>query len=187
VSEEHGIYGLRLLLLLLLAWWTVRLAVGAAGSCFVDYANLAFHEAGHVFLRPLGSTVQYLGGTIFQLAVPAILIGYFLVRTRQPMAASIGLWWLGESLANVAAYMADARQLALLLVGGGDHDWNELFYRFGLLGEESVSTVAGTTHALGTVVMVIGLVWLALFALPDRLQDRVRARLVDSRLSILFP
>ena len=56
--------------------------------------------------------------------------------------------------------MADARELQLELVGGGEHDWNELFYRFRLLSEESVATVArrpryhphGVTTTTGIVV-----------------------------------
>ncbi len=66
--------------------------------------------------------------------------------------------------------MADARDLALPLVGGGDHDWNELFYRFGLLGEDSVRAVSTGTHRLGTLVMLLGVAWLACFALPGRLR-----------------
>jgi hypothetical protein len=187
MNDQQGIYRLRLLLLVVLAWWTVRLGLRFSSWCFVDFVNLAFHEAGHVFLRVFGSTIHYLGGTIFQLLIPVVLIVYFLVRTHQPMAAAVCLWWLGESLINVSIYMADARDLAMPLVGGGDHDWNELFYRFGLLGEESVARVSDTTHVLGVLVMLAGLAWLTVFVLPDHLQDRVRSRVVgSSRLEILF-
>ena len=67
--------------------------------------------------------------------------------------------------------MADARDLALPLVGGGDHDWNELFYRFGLLTEPSVKEVSGATHHLGTAIMLLGLAWCAMFVLPARIRS----------------
>jgi hypothetical protein len=141
---------------------------GASSWCFLDYVNLAFHEAGHLFLSFAGSTMHYLGGTLGQLIVPAALMLYFLTREVRPFAAAVCLWWLGESSINVSIYMADARSLALPLVGGGDHDWNELFYRFGLLSESSVRTVATTTHILGLGAMLSGLAWCLLFFLPPR-------------------
>jgi hypothetical protein len=146
---------------------------GAATWCFPDFLNLAFHEAGHVFARPFGSTIQYLGGTLGQLFVPSLLIGYFVWRTRQPLAAAVSAWWLGESFVNVSIYMADARELALPLVGGGDHDWNELFFRFGVLDQPAVTAISNTTHVVGTVVMAVGLCWVAYFVAPDHVQQSV--------------
>ena len=164
----------RLVLGLLLAWWTLGILSGRSTWRFLDLANLAFHEAGHVFLTPFGETMHFLGGTLFQLLVPAGLIVYFVVRRPSPFAAAFCTWWLGESLTNVALYMADARELQLELVGGGEHDWNELFYRFGLLSEESVATVSGGTRALGILVLLIGLAWVAFFLLPEATRDRLR-------------
>ncbi len=151
-------------------WWTLRLASGSADWCFMDLVNLAFHEAGHVFATPFGSTVHYLGGTIGQLLVPSLLIPYFLLRRLNPPAAAFCLWWLGENLVNVAVYMADARDLALPLVGGGDHDWNELLYRFDLLDQGSVETLSGLTRAGGVVLMLAGFAWVLFFALPGWVQ-----------------
>jgi len=186
MENQQGFHRLRALLAALLAWWTIRLGLHLTSWCFVDYVNLAFHEAGHVFLRPFGSTIHYLGGTIFQLVIPAGLAVDFLARRRQPLGAAVSLWWFGESLVNVSLYMADARELAMPLVGGGDHDWNELFYRFGLLGEGSVAMVSGATRLLGVLGMLAGMAWLLVFVLPDRLQDRFRARTAGTRLEGLF-
>jgi len=55
--------------------------------------------------------------------------------------------------------MADARDMQLELVGGGEHDWTQLFYQFGLLGQESVAKVSTATHHLGVIVMVAATVW----------------------------
>ena len=163
----------RLLLLAVLVWWTLRMGTGIATWCFLDLVNLAFHEAGHLFFTPFGSTVHYLGGTLGQLIVPGGLAVYFVLRQRQPLGAAFCCWWFGESLVNISVYMADARSLSLPLVGGGDHDWNELFFRFGLLGESSVARVSSGVHALGILFMLIGVAWVLYFALPPVRRQRV--------------
>jgi hypothetical protein len=63
---------------------------------------------------------------------------------RQPdyFAVAFGGTWLATNLYNVAAYMADARDLDLPLVnvGGGeaDHDWNFILSAVGLLPWDTV-------------------------------------------------
>jgi hypothetical protein len=145
---------------------------------FLDWVNLAFHEAGHIFLMPFGHTLHILGGTLMQLFVPLLLIGYFLVK-RNPFAASLCAWWLGESVINVATYMADAREMRLELVGGGEHDWTQLFYQFGLLGPESVQTVSSLTHHAGVVVMLAATLWTAGFALPTGTRQAIGERIAE--------
>lgn len=161
---------------LLLGWWTLR--SGMAGEwIFLDFVNLAFHEAGHVFLGFAGTTLHYLGGTLGQLLVPALLVAHFLLRRREPLGAAVCLWWFGQNFAQIAVYMGDARELALPLVGGGDHDWNELFYRFGVLGADAVARISGTTRAAGLAIMFVGLAWTGWFALPAAERERRRERL----------
>jgi hypothetical protein len=164
------------LLVAWLGWWTLSLGTDWSAWCFLDYVNLAFHEAGHLFLGFAGKTVTYLGGTLGQLAVPALLCGYFLLRQGQPFAAALCAWWLGENLINISIYMADARSLALPLVGGGDHDWNELFFGFGLLAEPEVARVSALTRGSGVVLMLLGLCWAGYFLLPSATRERVRNR-----------
>ncbi len=168
----------RIVLLVILVWWTLRLVSGTTWI-FLDYINLAFHEAGHVFLSFAGSTVHYLGGTIGQLLVPGLLVAYFLVRRQEPFSSAFCLWWFGQNLINISIYMADARELALPLVGGGDHDWNELFFRFDLLAEPSVERVSGMTFACGVAVMLLGLLWCVYFVLPQAARMAVRDRVTD--------
>ena len=166
-------------LILLLGFWTVRLGSGAATGCFLDLVNLPFHEAGHIVLMPFGETMHFLGGTLGQLAVPALLVVYFLIRKRQPFAAAVCAWWAGENFINIAVYMADARDLALPLLGGGHHDWNTLFYEFGLLSHESVAFISTATHRVGAVIMLTGLAWAGYFLLSGRLKERIDALLAD--------
>lgn len=164
---------LRTALLALLGYWTIRFTVAAQPGCPLDLVNLAFHEAGHLFLIPFGETAHFLGGTLGQLAVPAGLAGYFLVKRRQPFAAAVCVWWAGENLINIAVYMADARALQLDLVGGGEHDWNTLFYQFGLLGEESVARISGLTRGASLVLMAAGLAWAVATLLPPSVRQGI--------------
>jgi len=77
----------RIALVALLAWWTLRLAATSTWI-FLDFVNLAFHEAGHLVFSFLGSTMQYLGGTLGQLLVPGLLMIHFLFRQQQPLGAA---------------------------------------------------------------------------------------------------
>ena len=171
--------GLRGALLAWLGFWTIRLTTGAQRGCFLDLVNLAFHEAGHIFLTPFGETLHFLGGTLGQLAVPALLVVYFLRFKRELFAAAACAWWFGENCINIAVYMADARDLALPLVGGGHHDWNTLFYTFGLLSQESVAFVSAATRWTGAAIMLSSLAWGGYFLLAGRAKERIDALVAD--------
>jgi hypothetical protein len=187
LPARSGPSWLVLSLLALLGLWTARLVAVPGRGCFLDLINLAFHEAGHLFLTPFGSTLHVLGGTLGQLAVPLLLAVYFLLAApASPLGAAVCAWWFGENLVNISVYMADARDLALPLVGGGEHDWNELFYRFGLLGENSVRVVSSGTRGAGIVLMLLGLGWVAFFALPRRTRDTLIAAVEAQAPALLF-
>jgi hypothetical protein len=66
--------------------------------------------------------MQFAGGTLFQLIMPAIFVGYFL-RREDRHSASVALWWVAQNFWNISVYAADARAQELPLVGGGEHDW----------------------------------------------------------------
>ncbi|MBK8323555.1 MAG: hypothetical protein IPL06_12640 [Betaproteobacteria bacterium] len=123
----------------------------------LDSANLAFHEAGHPLVGIVSNRLSVYGGTIFQLAFPVAAAWDFRRRGHAAGFAACGVW-LGENLLNVARYMADARSQVLPLVGGGDHDWTEIFSRWGLLAADT--RVAGLTRLLAVAVMAASLVWL---------------------------
>ncbi len=125
----------------------------------LDNANLAFHEAGHpIFGLLLGERFAVYGGTLGQLAFPLAAAGAFWAR-REAASLALALLWLGENLFNIARYMADARARILPLVGGGDHDWAEIFTRWGVL--EADVTVAGLTRFLGWGLILAAWGWLA--------------------------
>ncbi len=92
---------------------------------FLDFINLAFHEAGHLFLGFFGRFIAMLGGTIFQLLMP-VVCAVHLWRRDSRLGAQLCAFWFGENLLNISIYAGDALKQALPLVGGGEHDWTYL-------------------------------------------------------------
>ena len=128
---------------------------------FLDYVNLAFHEAGHIFLAPFGMVLGMLGGTLGQLFFPVACAVHFLRLGQRASALVCGVW-LAESLMYVAHYMADARDMNLPLVGGEIHDWNWLLGRLGWL--DAAGPLAAALH-LAACALAIAMV--AALARPD--------------------
>jgi hypothetical protein len=133
---------------------------------FLDGVNLAFHEAGHLFLRAGGETLHFLGGTLGQLFFPALLAARF-ARRGEAFEAAVCTLWLGESLMNIGVYLGDARTQALPLVGGHVHDWNWLLARMGLLAQ--AESLARLVHVLASAVVLGAWAWCAraAFTSPD--------------------
>ncbi|MGE5598029.1 MAG: hypothetical protein ACM3XS_01455 [Bacteroidota bacterium] len=138
--------------------WTVLLGASACYLLFrrptwfpLDGLNFIFHEAGHLIFSFCGEFLTILGGTISQLAIPALVAGYFL-RARRMAGLQFGLFWLGQSCLDVSRYVADASRLELE-VWGGDHDWNHLLYDLGLL--EKDAAIAGGFVAAAAVFFLL--------------------------------
>ncbi len=135
----------------------------SASLRFLHGVNLIFHEAGHTLFLFFGQFLHILGGSALQVIVPAVCAGYFLVH-RQTASFAAALFWTGESITDVAIYMADARIRALPLLGGDGvmHDWNYLLSALGLLNW--TGTLAGLTLGVGmlTILAALGLLTLDL-------------------------
>ena len=122
--------------------------------------NLVFHEAGHIILGVFGRFVGVLGGSLFQFAVPLVLAGAFL-RQRDWFGAAVCVWWAGQNLLDLAPYIADARALQLVLLGGRTgaevegHDWEDPLGELNLLHMDR--TLGLTAHRLGLVMMTAAL------------------------------
>ncbi|MFN2493443.1 MAG: hypothetical protein ABR501_11240 [Pyrinomonadaceae bacterium] len=54
----------------------------------IDGVNLLIHEAGHLFFRPLGEFMMIAGGSLFQVIMPALFVGYSVIDEN-----SIRLRW----------------------------------------------------------------------------------------------
>jgi len=149
----------------------VRLAVAAVIALYgvarlrnpeywdlLDDVNLAVHEAGHVLFQPLGDPMVVLGGSLFQVLVPAIFVAYFFTR-HEWFAASVITGWVGASLSNVALYIGDARAQELPLLGGENviHDWWYLLTEWDLLPNDlAIANWVSIASTLSFVVAVAG-------------------------------
>lgn len=160
---------LRVALLAAFAVWglwlmTRDVRTGAIGQSFIHGPLLVFHEAGHVIFMPLGEWMMFLGGSLGQLLMPALLAGALLVKNRDPYGAAFGLWLFGVSLLDVAPYVYDARQPQLMLLSGatgeaGGHDWIYLLSSLGLLHRSQ--GLGQFIHLLGAAVVLLSLAWAA--------------------------
>jgi hypothetical protein len=143
------------------AWFTLHgIDWESIGSSFLHSVNLPFHEFGHVLFMPFGRIMSILGGSLFQVLMPLGLMLLFLLRQRDTFAASVMLWWAGQSLVDLSPYIADAPLRSLPLVGGGDedgHDWGNLLTMMGML--EQAHIVARLCFLAGVLVMAGALVW----------------------------
>ncbi len=128
----------------------------------LDAANLAFHEAGHPVFGLVSARLAVYGGTLMQLAIPAAC-ALQMQRQRMRVGAAACLIWFGESLLNVARYMADARAQALPLVGGGDaddaHDWAQILGRWGLLSWDAALAAGVRIAALAVMAWALWRAW----------------------------
>lgn len=134
------------------------------GKSFMHNINLVFHEAGHIIFRPFGWFITILGGTLGQLLMPLVVILAFMFKNHDNFAASIGLWWLGQSFMDCASYIDDALDQKLVLLGGrtgadapGNHDWNNILGELNRL--EKCHDYAHVADMTGTVLMIIAFIW----------------------------
>jgi hypothetical protein len=151
----------------LLIWGGTFIFTPISGEAFSDsymhLVNLPFHEAGHVIFSPFGRFIQVLGGTLGQWLAPIAVTVAFLLKADR-FAASVGLWWLGQSFMDIAPYMNDARAGQLMLIGGVTgsevedyHDWEIILTRLGLMQYDHV--IARILFSCGILMMLAALAW----------------------------
>lgn len=158
----------RVIFLVILSFYSFRILTHTIASNYVGeislhLVNLPFHEAGHVLFSPFGRFVQVAGGTIMQLLVPAVVAFSFLMR-RDRYAAAVGIWWFGESTADVAPYADDARAGQLPLLGGVTgsevedyHDWEVMLGMLGILSWDHA--IGRFFFITGGIVMTAAIIW----------------------------
>ena len=134
------------------------------GRSFMHNINLVFHEAGHVIFRPFGRFMTILGGSLTQLLMPLIVMIALLWKNADTFGASLGLWWLAQSLMDLAPYVADARAGSLMLLGGftgrdmpGVHDWRNILSELGCLQHDVA--IAAAVDLVGEGLMLLALLW----------------------------
>jgi hypothetical protein len=136
----------------------------AIGHSFMHNIDLIFHEAGHVIFRLFGTFMMYLGGSLFQVMMPLIVMGSFMFKQGNNFGASVGLWWAGQSMMDIAPYINDARARQMPLLGGGNgmdrpgmHDWYNILGELGML--RSDHTLAAFVDTLGEMAVMLALAW----------------------------
>lgn len=171
IMDSNPLYtAARALTWCVLAYLSVRfMAAGVngayIGSSFMHLVNLPFHEAGHVFFRPLGRFMTSLGGSLGQLLVPLICLTALVFKTRDAFGGAVCLWWFGQNFVDLAPYINDARSLSLPLLGGnvgknapyGFHDWEFILKESGLQAYDHA--LAKSALGLGGMLMTLALLW----------------------------
>lgn len=123
---------------------------------FLDNVDLPIHETGHLLFSIFGEFMGVAGGSLFQVIVPLVFVGYF-VWQRSFYSAAIVLFWVGQSILNVWVYASDAVVLQLPLITGytgsegSFHDWNYLLTESGLIN--STKTIAWLMRFAGTLTI----------------------------------
>ena len=126
---------------------------------FIHLVDLVFHEAGHPIFGLLGRFMGALGGSLNQVLIPAVCTGSFLWH-GQRAAAAVTLFWTGESLVDVAIYVADGRDMKLpLLAEGLTHDWNWILSELSLRNQ--AEPIGRAVFGLGVLVLLAALALLA--------------------------
>lgn len=140
---------------------------------FLDLVDLPIHETGHLFFRIFGEFLGIAGGSLFQVIVPCVFVGYFVWHFKY-YSAAIVLFWVGQSLLNVYVYAADAVVMQLVLTSGftgsegSFHDWNYLLTQTGLIS--STKIVAGMIRLIGTLTIIAaaaGSIYFSFVSEPD--------------------
>lgn len=171
--QERWVLIGRLLLLIILGIWGGQFiwmdhtlldgGLPQINYSFLHGVNLVFHEAGHVIFSVLGRFMGVLGGSLGQLIMPIVVI-VALLRHGDPFGGAVGLWWLGQSMMDLAPYIHDAPYGQMLLLGGvtgqdrpGYHDWTNILGGMGAL--DSGPALATFVDGMGVLIMLAALGW----------------------------
>jgi hypothetical protein len=101
-----------------------------------------------------------------------IICAVAFVRQKNPFASALCAWWAGENLLDLAPYIADARALQLVLLGGHTgaevegHDWEYILTQVGWLHRDVALGLAA--HRLGLLTMTAALLWGAVAVVRNR-------------------
>ena len=173
--ERGFVYG-RAILLAAIAFYGAKLALmdipsWEMASSLIHLPMVPIHEFGHVLFRPLGEFMTLLGGSLFQVLLPLIFGGIFVVKNRDPFAASVMLWWAAVAVmdARPTSTTPFSRYNVPLTGRTGDngaHDFIDVLGDLGLL--HKAQPIGQGVHAFGFLMLVAALAWggLMMAAIP---------------------
>lgn len=163
----------KLIFAVLLFLYFLSIVYNPMAGSFLDLVDLPIHETGHLLFTPFGQFLMVAGGSLFQVVLPAVFVGYFWWHEK-PYSAAIVLLWVGQSILNVWVYASDAVVMQLVLTSGftgsegSFHDWNYMLTRTGLIG--STKIVAGVIRLIGTLVIIaagVSSIYYSLYPSPE--------------------
>jgi len=122
----------------------------------LTYVNLGLHEFGHFVTYGFSELTTAMAGSVAQVLIPALLAAYFIARGDW-LGTGLCLAWGATSAREVAAYVADAKEQKLELIGGS-HDWALILGpdHYDALGQ--APHLAHIIHSFATVAIVVGFV-----------------------------
>jgi len=153
--------GLLFVVFFIWGWWFI-FTNGSwqdIGGSFLHNINLAFHEFGHVLFRPFGHFMTILGGSLFQIMMPLIVMVGF-IRQGDNFEAAIMLWWVGQNFIDLSPYISDGEYRGLPLISGmgeESHDWGNLLTMMNAV--ENAHIYGRMSFIIGCVILLLGLVW----------------------------
>lgn len=152
---------------ILVSIYFFRYALHPGAGYFIDNANLLIHEAGHLVFGGMGRTMMFLGGSLFQILVPIIFVGYFLY-SEQYFSGALALFWVGENIINVSVYIGDAQARVLPLLTGdfNNHDWYNLLGGFNLLSQTEI--ISKVVYFIGLAVLILAAISAIVFSLKRK-------------------
>lgn len=149
----------RLGLTLLLAAWGFAILRDPTDT-ITHILILPIHETGHYLFMPFGELMYAAGGSIFQLLFPALFIVHFL-RAGDKHAATVPLWFVGVSAADLSVYVKDAHAGDLELIGG-EHDWSFILSELTLVHRDQ--EIGQAVYLFGALcvaaAVLLGVLWL---------------------------
>ena len=125
----------RAVLLAYLLWVGVHHLRDPFYSSLFGGITFGIHELGHLLFAFAGKFLGVAGGSVAQVAAPAIAAA-LLYRQGDYFGVAVGGAWESFSLWNLATYIGDARARELPLIGLSSdpiHDWNWLLGKLGIL------------------------------------------------------
>lgn len=164
------VYGVRLAAMDIPSW--------EMASSLIHAPMVPIHEFGHILFMPFGEFMMLLGGSLFQVTLPLIFGGIFLIKRRDPFAASVMLWWSAVAVMDVAPYIYDAYKPVHVLLTGrtgdtGAHDFIDVLGDLGLLNK--AQQVGRIAHAFGVAMLAASFAWGAVVLLKLRATIRENA------------
>jgi len=133
----------------------------------LGWIDLCVHEFGHVATMVAPPLVTAMAGSVAQVALPLALAAAFWRVRREPLSAMVCLAWAGTSAHDAAAYIADAPDERLELIGG-THDWAYALGPEGLDALARAGAIAGAVRGVGFLMVVLATAWCLLSPLRGR-------------------